>query len=85
LQINSAQTGNVHNAAAPAANMSHKNQEISILTIKKRQSEVNISSTSHRGFQRRKDKTEKKRPRNKKQNKTRKQYEQQCQSHTCSG
>jgi hypothetical protein len=35
-----------------------KNQEISILTIKKRQSEVNTSSTSHREFQRRKGKTE---------------------------
>jgi hypothetical protein len=35
-----------------------KYQEISILPIKKRQSEVNTSSTSHREFQRRKDKTE---------------------------
>jgi hypothetical protein len=34
--------------------------------LKKRQSEVNTSSTSHREFQRRKNKTEKKRPRNKK-------------------
>jgi hypothetical protein len=32
--------------------------------IKKRQSEVNTSSTSHREFQRRKDKTENKGPRN---------------------
>jgi hypothetical protein len=40
--------------------MSHKNQEISILTIKKNQSKVNNSSTSHREFQRRKDKTESK-------------------------
>jgi protein subunit release factor B len=76
---------NVHNPATPAANMSHKNQEISILTIKKREIEVNTSSTSHREFQRRKDKTEKKRPRKKKKKKTRKQYEQQCQPHTCSG
>jgi hypothetical protein len=53
--------------------------------IKEKKREVNTSSTSHRGFQRRKDKTEKKGPRKKKQNKTQKQYEQQCQSHTCSG
>jgi hypothetical protein len=33
--------------------------------IKKRQSEVNVSSASHREFQRRKDKTENKGPRNK--------------------
>jgi hypothetical protein len=45
-------------AACPRAiaiqelNISHKNQEISILTIKKRQSKVNTSSTSHREFQR---------------------------------
>jgi hypothetical protein len=50
---------------------STKNQEISILTIKKRQSKVNTSSTSYREFQRRKDKTENKGPRNKKQKKTR--------------
>ncbi len=65
--------------------ISHKNREISILTIKKRQSEVNNSSTSHREFQRRKYKTENKGPRNKNQNKTQKQYEQDCQSHTYSG
>jgi hypothetical protein len=46
-------------------NISHKNHEISILTIKKRQSEFNTSSTSHREFRRRKDKTENKGPRNK--------------------
>jgi hypothetical protein len=45
--------------------ISHRNEEISILMIKKRQSEVNTSSTSHREFQRRKDKTENKGPRNK--------------------
>jgi hypothetical protein len=48
-------------------NISHKDREISILMIKKRQSEVNISSTSHREFQRRKDKTGYKGPRNKNQ------------------
>jgi hypothetical protein len=58
---------------------------------KKNQSKVNTSSTSHREFQRRKDKTENKGPRNKNQkrsikiNKTLKPYEHQCQSHTCSG
>jgi hypothetical protein len=46
-------------------NISHKNQEISILVIKKMQSKVNTSSTSHREFQRRKDKTENQGPRNK--------------------
>jgi hypothetical protein len=46
-------------------NISHKNQEISILIIKKMQSKVNTSSTSHREFQRRKDKTENQGPRNK--------------------
>jgi hypothetical protein len=45
-------------------NISHKNQEISNLTIKKNQSKVN-SLTGHREFQRRKDKTENKGPRNK--------------------
>jgi hypothetical protein len=45
-------------------NISHKNQEISNLTIKKNQSKVN-SSTGHREFQRRKDKTENIGPRNK--------------------
>jgi hypothetical protein len=68
-----------------AINISHRNQEISILMIKRRQSKVNTSSSSHRESQRRKEKTENKGPRNKKQNKTRKQYEQQYQSHTCSG
>jgi len=38
--------------------ISHKNREMSILTVTKRQSEVNTSSTSHREFQRRKDKTQ---------------------------
>jgi hypothetical protein len=37
-------------------NISHKNWEISILTIKKRQSKVNTSSASHREFQREKAK-----------------------------
>jgi hypothetical protein len=45
-------------------NISHKNQEISNLTIKKNQSKVN-SSTSHREFQIRKNKTENKGSRNK--------------------
>jgi hypothetical protein len=45
--------------------ISHKNQEISIPTFKKRQSKVNTSSTSHREFHRRKDKTENKGPKNK--------------------
>jgi hypothetical protein len=58
---------------------------MSILTIKKNQSEVNTSSISHREFQRRKDKAENKGPRNKNQSKTLKQYEQQCNTHTCSG
>jgi hypothetical protein len=49
-----------------AINISHTNQEISILMIKRRQSKVNTSSTSHREFQRRKDKTESKGPRNQK-------------------
>jgi hypothetical protein len=39
--------------------------KISILTIKKRQTKVNTSSTSHREFQRKKDKTENKGRRNK--------------------
>jgi len=38
--------------------------------IKKQPSKVNTSSTSHREFQRRKDKTENKGARNKKQKKT---------------
>jgi len=55
--------------------------------IKKKKSKGNTSSKSHRGFQRRKDKTENKGPRNKNQKrtapkKTRKQYEQ---TYTCSG
>jgi hypothetical protein len=53
-----------------AINISHTNQEISILMIKRRQRKVNTSSTSHRESQRRKEKTENKGPRNKKQNKT---------------
>jgi hypothetical protein len=40
------------------------------LTIKKNQSKVNTSSTSHREFQRRKDKTENKGPRNRNQKRT---------------
>jgi len=59
-----------------AVNISHTNQEISILMIKRWQSKVNTSSTSHRESQRQ-EKTEYKAPRNKKQNKTRNQYEQQ--------
>jgi hypothetical protein len=51
-----------------AINISHTNQEISILTINRRQSKVNTSSTSHRESQR-KDKTRNKGPRNKKQKK----------------
>jgi hypothetical protein len=66
-----------------AINISHTNQEISILMIKRSQSKVKTSSTSHKESQR-KDKTESKGPRNKQQNKTRKQYEQQYQPHTCS-
>ncbi len=66
-----------------AITISQTNQEISILMIRRRQSKVNTSSTSYRESQR-KDKTENKGPRNKKQNKTRKQYEQ-YQPHTCSG
>jgi hypothetical protein len=45
-------------------NIPPKNWEISFLTIKKKQSKVNTSSTSHREFQRRKDKTEFEGPRN---------------------
>jgi hypothetical protein len=45
------------------------NQEISILMIKRRQSKVNTSSTSHRESQR-KDKTENKGPRNKEKKNT---------------
>jgi hypothetical protein len=48
-------------------NISHENQEISILMIGENQSKVNTSSTSHRELQRRKDKTENKGPRNKNQ------------------
>jgi hypothetical protein len=40
--------------------MSHENQEMSILTTKKKQNKVNTSSLSHRNFQRRIDKTENK-------------------------
>jgi hypothetical protein len=54
----------------PKTNYSHKNREISILTIKKKQSKVNTSSTSHGEFQRMKDKTENKGPRNKNQKRT---------------
>jgi len=57
------------------SNISQKNRQIFILMIKKRQSEVDTSSTSHREFQRRKDNRE---WRTKKQNiyETWKQYEQ---------
>jgi hypothetical protein len=48
--------------------ITQKNWEISTLMIKKRWSEVNTYSTSHREFQRRKGKTENKGPRNKNQN-----------------
>jgi hypothetical protein len=46
-------------------NISHKNQETSTLVIRKMQSKVNTSSTSHREFQGTKDKTENQGPRNK--------------------
>jgi hypothetical protein len=59
-----------------SGNLSQRNSEISILMIQKSQSEVNTSSTSHREFQNRKDKRENKGQRNKKQNKTLRQYEQ---------
>jgi hypothetical protein len=49
--------------------ISHKNQEISIFTIKKKQSKVETFSTSHREFQRSKDKTKNKGPRDKKPSK----------------
>jgi hypothetical protein len=42
--------------------ISHRNQEISILMIMKRQNKVNSSSLSHRNFQSRIDKTENKGP-----------------------
>jgi amino acid permease len=48
----------------------YKNWENSTLTIKKNQGKVNTSSTSHREFQRRKDKTENKGPRNRNQKRT---------------
>jgi hypothetical protein len=53
-------------------NISHENQEISILMIGKNQSKGNTSSTSHRELQRRKDKTENKGPRNKNQKRSKK-------------
>ncbi len=76
----------LHCACQPLlpTNISPKNWEIFILTIKKMQSKVNTSLTSQKEFQTRKYKTENKGPRNKKE-KTQKQYEQQCQFHTCSG
>jgi hypothetical protein len=49
--------------------ISHKNRETSILTIKKKRSNINNSSTSHQEFQRRKDKIEKKGPKKKKHTK----------------
>ncbi len=42
--------------------ISHSNQEISILMITKRQNNIPGSSSSHRNFQRRIDKTENKGP-----------------------
>jgi hypothetical protein len=51
-------------------NASHKNREIFILMIKKNQSKVNASSTSHREFKRRKVKTENEGPRNRNQKRT---------------
>jgi hypothetical protein len=45
--------------------ISHKNSEISILRIQNRQSKANTSSTSHREFQRREEKTENRGPKNK--------------------
>jgi alpha-galactosidase/6-phospho-beta-glucosidase family protein len=57
------------------SNISQKNWEIFILMIKKRQSEVNTSSTSHREFQRRKDNREW-RTKKQKMYETWKQYEQ---------
>jgi hypothetical protein len=59
-------------AACPRAtaiqelNISHKNQEISILMIKRRQSKVNTSSTSHREFQRKKQRIKDQETKNKK-------------------
>jgi len=50
----------IHNRREKTENTSHKNQEISILRIKKRQSKVNISSLSLQNLQRRIDKTEEK-------------------------
>jgi hypothetical protein len=41
-------------------NILHKNREISILMMKEKHSKVNSSSRSHRKFQTRKDKTNKK-------------------------
>jgi hypothetical protein len=52
-----------------AINISHTNQEISILMSKRRQSKVNTSSTSHRESQR-KDKTDNNGPTNKKKKNT---------------
>jgi len=50
----------IHNRREKTENTSHKNQEISILRIKKRQSKVNISSLSLQNLQRRIDKPEEK-------------------------
>jgi hypothetical protein len=49
-------------ASVELENISHKNQEISILMIKKKQSKVNTLSLSHTNFRRRIDKTENDRP-----------------------
>jgi hypothetical protein len=58
--------------------ISHKNWEISIFTIKKQRSNINTSSTSHQEFQRRKDKIEKKGPRNKNQKTTKHKIKHEC-------
>jgi hypothetical protein len=73
--------------------MSHKNQEISILTIAIKKCKVNNSSTSHRELQGRKEKTENKGPKNKNRKRsqkhtrthTLKRHDEQYQSHTSSG
>jgi altronate dehydratase len=54
-------------------NISHENQEISILMIGENQSKVNTSSTSHRELQRSKDKTREQRTKKQKPEKIKKQ------------
>jgi hypothetical protein len=46
--------------ASETTHVFHKNREISYLAMKKKHSKVNTSSRSHRKFQTRKDKTNKK-------------------------